>query len=238
MKKLLASFLATIIGTFGIACIDQEARDMIVANSQKIDGYYSEYKEDISQIEESITQCNHICKDYDEDISNLNSKIDNIEFPECSCKDYSHLEEQYNELSVKYEELSLICEENKPKEYRVGDRVEIPVYCYNELIDTVKCFIIIKNIDQTSVKRKYLVETEITGYFYTKNLGSNTYTSYQIIVADDFVSNRSDGNAVVKNTGTILSNGSAYCIDNFSLSEFYLSGIALEHNATALIIHR
>ena len=165
MKKLLASFLAAIIGTFGIACIDQEARDMIAANSQRIDGYYSEYKEDMSQIEESITQCNHICKDYDEDISNLNSKIDNIDFPECSCKDYSHLEEQYNELSEKYEELSLICEENKPKEYKIGDIVEIPIILGENTENAIieQSYVTITGINECNMEEYYEVEVTVKG---------------------------------------------------------------------------
>ena len=165
MKKLLASFLATIIGTFGIACIDQEARDMIVANSQKIDDYYSEYKEDMSQIEESITQCNHVCKDYDEDIFNLNSKIDNIDFPECSCKDYSYLEEQYNELSKKYEELSLVYEENKSKEYKVGDIVEIPIILEENTENAVieQHYVTITGINEYDMEHYYEVEVTVKG---------------------------------------------------------------------------
>jgi hypothetical protein len=232
MKKIIASFLATIIGTFGIVCIDQEARDMIVANSQKIDGYYSEYKEDMSQIEDSITECTHICKSYDEDISSLNSKIDNIEFPECSCKDYSHLERQYNELSEKYEELSLTYEENKPKEYKVGDIVEIPVYCFDEKINTLKCYLTILEIDEFSINNKYKVEVNFSGYFYTKNGGEYAgSTSYIIAIKADLKEIR------YKQSETVKMDGSPYYMDNFILTPFTLNSLVLENNAIFLDIY-
>ena len=43
MKNLLACLLAVIAGTFGISFIDNEARELININSQKIEEIYSEY---------------------------------------------------------------------------------------------------------------------------------------------------------------------------------------------------
>ena len=43
MKNLLACLLAVIAGTFGISFIDNEARELININSQKIEEVYSQY---------------------------------------------------------------------------------------------------------------------------------------------------------------------------------------------------
>ena len=154
MKNLLACLLAVIAGTFGISFIDNEARELINANSQKIEEIYSELQE--------IQYCEH------------------------SCKNYDYLEEQYNELKFNYEELSLICEKNQSKEYKIGDIIEIPVYYNSEKIDTLKCFIKILEIDQTLIKGKYKVAISFSGYFYTKNLGTNVSSSYIVGVKAEF----------------------------------------------------
>lgn len=228
MKKLLASFLAAIIGTFGIACIDQEARDMIAANSQRIDGYYSEYKEDMSQIEESITQCNHICKDYDEDISNLNSKIDNIEFPECSCKDYSHLEEQYNELYAKYEKLSLICEKNKPKEYKIGDRVEIPIIYQREAIESpIECYGIITDINTNSINERYKLNVIIQGEMYVR---PNAYYTIFTYLRDD--TDQDAGRFVIN----VSYHQIEYKYNNVCIFEAWVNMVALENGALQFVV--
>lgn len=232
MKKIIAGLLATLIGTFGVVCVDQGARDMIAANSSQMEEYYMEYKEDISNLSESITECTHICKSYDEDISNLNSKIDNIEFPECSCKDYSHLEEQYNELNFKYEELSKTYEENKPKEYKVGDKVEIPVYCFDEKINTLKCYLTILEINEFSISNKYKVEVSFSGYFYTKNGGVYAGSKSYIIAI-----NADSKEVRYKQSETVKMDGSPYYMDNFTLTSFTLSSVVLENKAIFLDIY-
>lgn len=165
MKKILATFLASIIGASGIACVDNEARELIARNSEQINTYYSEYKEDYSNLSESITECSHVCNNYDEDILNLNNKIDNIDFPECSCKDYSHLEEQYNELYSKYEELSKAYEENKPKEYKVGDIIEIPIILGENTEKAIieQNYVTITGINEYDMEQYYEVEVTIKG---------------------------------------------------------------------------
>ena len=165
MKKIISGLLAALIGTFGVVCVDQGARDMIAANSSQMEEYYMEYKEDVSNLAESITECTHICKSYDEDISNLNSKIDNIDFPECSCKDYSHLEEQYDELNSKYEELSKAYEKNRPKEYKVGDIIEIPVILEQNTENAIieQSYVTITGINKYDMEYYYEVEVTVKG---------------------------------------------------------------------------
>lgn len=185
MKKFLATLLVSIIGTSGIVCVDNEARELIAQNSEQINAYYSEYKEDYSNLSESITECSHICKNYDEDISNLNNKIDNIVFPECTCEDYSYLVEQYNELNSKYEELSLICEENTKKEYKVGDKVEIPVVYGQKMEGAVinKCYGIITEIDNSSIQEKYTIDVIVEGEL--KVPSKRTYTIWFVLFDND-----------------------------------------------------
>lgn len=214
VKKLLATLLASVIGVGGIACIDNEARVMIDENSKQIKAYYSEYKEDFSNLEESITECTH------------------------NCKDYTHLEEQYEDLSVKYNELSLWCEENKEKEYKVGDIIEIPVYCYGVKIDTLQCYITILDIDKTSIKGRYTAQASFSGYFNTKSLGPYTSTAYIMGIKAEFTSGRAynSTDAIYKQTENILADGEPYYMKDFILPSFKLSAIALENNAVSFYI--
>lgn len=238
MKKILATILSSIIGISGVACIDYTARDMAETNSQKIEGYYSEYKEDYSTLSESITECSHVCNNYDEDISNLNNKIDNIDLPECSCKDYSHLEEQYNELYSKYEELSKASEENKPKEYKVGDIIEIPVYKGTEKIDTLKCSLEILEVNPTSIKYRYKVRPSFSGYFYTDNHGENVSSYYNIHVKAEFCgsSGYESSDACYGQTETVRFNGKPCYADYITMNDFVLSSFAVEDNLAYVYI--
>lgn len=149
MKKLLASFLAAIIGTFGIACIDQEARNNITSLQTQVDEYYFE----------------------------LNSKINNIESFECTCKDYSHLENQYEELNRKYEELA-----HSHRAFSIGDKITIPVYVVengkNNLNTDIKCYGIISGIEENSTIGYYKMDIYIEG-----NINLRTDISYGLYVS-------------------------------------------------------
>lgn len=193
MKKILATLLASIIGASGIVCVDNEARELIAQNSEQINTYYSQYQEDYSNLSESITECSHVCNNYDEDISNLNNKIDNIDFPECSCKDYSHLEEQYNELYSKYEELSQAYEENKPKEYKVGDVVEIPIILGENTEKAIieQSYVTITGINEYDMAHYYEVDVTVKGelivpkrtyvvWLTLRNQGNDSYYSERV----------------------------------------------------------
>lgn len=228
MKKIIAGLLATLIGTFGVVCVDQGARDMIAANSSQMEEYYMEYKEEMSNLAESITECTHICKSYDEDISDLNSKIDNIDFPECSCKDYSHLEEQYNELSEKYKELSLICEENKPKEYKIGDRVEIPIVYQRGAIESpVECYGIITDINTNSINERYKLDVMLQGEVYVKP--NAHYTLYTRLYDE------TDQDAGRFNID-VYSQKTEYKYDNVCIFEAWVNMVALENGALQFVI--
>lgn len=239
MKKILATILASIIGVSGIVCIDNEARELIAQNSEQINSYYSEYKEDYSILSESITECSHVCNNYDKDISNLNNKIDNIDFPKCSCKDYSHLEEQYSELYSKYEELSKVYEENKPKEYKVGDTIEIPVYKGTEKIDTLKCSLEILEVNPNSIKNRYKVRPSFSGYFYTDNHGEYAGSSYYYIyVKAEFCGSRGyeSSDACYGQTETVRFNGKPCYADYITMNDFVLSSFAVEDNLAYVYI--
>lgn len=199
VKKLLATLLASVIGVGGIACIDNEARVMIDENSKQIKAYYSEYKEDFSNLEESITECTH------------------------NCKDYTHLEEQYEDLSVKYNELSLWCEENKEKEYKVGDIIEIPVYCYGVKIDTLQCYVEILEINPLSLKSKYKIRLTFLGYFNTKKMAGNDPYPHHFRVYDDYGSG-------FRSSINITPDGRSYPGEMLNFKDFSVSNIVLEND--------
>jgi hypothetical protein len=142
---------------------------MANANSQKIEEYYYELNEGLNQIEEGITECSHICKDYD------------------------YLEEQYEDLSVKYDELSLWCEENKKKEYKVGDVIEIPIILGENTEKAIieQSYVTITGINEYDMAHYYEVDVTVKGelivpkrtyvvWLTLRNQGNDSYYSERV----------------------------------------------------------